>query len=143
MLLPHVSSANKRNVNISAYRVKWDGPCKSNFQFNVKQFFKTYWEGDDCYEELPVVGTRLTCDLVNFSRRYAVESDGNFHNTFSSFHHKTRMGLLHSKKRDQLKDAWLSSMGIYVIRISQKEFNKLSFEWLKEKFEIDILEKFE
>ena len=143
MLLPHVSSSKTRSVNVSPYRIDWDRLCKSKFQFNVKQFLRAYWMGDDCYEELPVVGTRLTCDLVNFSRMYAIESDGKFHLKFSAFHHKNRIGFLKSLKRDQQKDAWLRSIGFRIIRISEEEINKLSLDWIKEKFGNDITQKYE
>lgn len=143
MLLPHVSSTKPRNVNVSPYRVSWDKACKSKFQFNVKQFLRGYWEGDDCYEELPVVGTLLTCDFVNFSKMIAVEADGKFHKTYVPFYHKNRMGFLKSLKRDQQKDAWLRTIGFKIIRISEEEINKLNLEWLMEKFAVDIREKFE
>jgi very-short-patch-repair endonuclease len=73
---------------------------------------------------------------------YAVESDGGFHNTFSKFHHKNRLGFLNSIKRDEKKEKWLVGLGFCVIRIREKDLKYLSLEWLKEKYEIDITEKF-
>jgi hypothetical protein len=142
MKLPHISGNYSKNVNVSSYRVDWDGKCKSKFQFNVKQFFREFWKDDDCYEEFPVLGTLLSCDLINFTLGYAIESDGKFHKTYSPFHHKTRMGFLASLKRDQKKDEWLKGLGLRVIRISEEEIKNLTLEWVKEKFGNDITEKF-
>ena len=142
MKLLHVSGKKSINVNVSDYRIDWDRACKSKFQFGVKQFFRQYWEGDNCVEELPVMGTKLSCDLINFTRNYAIEADGGFHNNFSVFHHKNRIGFLNSLKRDEKKNVWLESLGLCVIRIKEKEFKLLSYDWLKEKYEIDILGKY-
>ena len=57
------------NKNVSKYRVNWDTECRSKFQFEVKQFFKTYWYGQVCYEEFPVYGTRMKVDLINMTKR--------------------------------------------------------------------------
>ena len=144
MKLPHVSGLTTRSVNVAPYRVDWDAPCKSKFQFNVKQFFRQFWQDDECYEEFPVVGTLLTCDLVNLTRKYAVESDGKFHKKFSPFHHKTRMGFLESLQRDAKKNQWLrDQLGLFIIRISEEEIKSLTEEWAKNKFGVDIREKFE
>ena len=80
-----------KSVSLKKYRIDWDKESKSKFQFNIKHYFKQYWQYDNCVEEFPVLGTKLNCDLINFDKMFAVEADGNFHNTFSKFHHKTRI----------------------------------------------------
>ena len=76
------------NKSVAKYRIKWDAECRSNFQFEVKQFFKTYWYGQICYEEFPVYGTRMKVDLINMTKRIAVEVQGAQHDQFNKFFHK-------------------------------------------------------
>jgi hypothetical protein len=131
-----------KSVSLKKYRIDWDKESKSKFQFNIKQFFKQYWKYDNCVEEFPVLGTKLNCDLINFDKMLAVEADGNFHNTFSKFHHKTRIGFLNSLKRDQKKDEWLQNNGFFIIRINENDIKNLSLEWVQNTFNIDIQTKY-
>jgi hypothetical protein len=131
-----------KNVALKKYRINWEKDSKSKFQFNIKQFFKNYWQYDNCVEEFPVLGTKLNCDIINFDKLFAVEADGNFHNTFSKFHHKTRIGFLDSLKRDQKKDKWLQSNGFFVIRINENDIKNLSLSWVEDTFKIDITSKY-
>lgn len=131
-----------KNISLKKYKIDWDKESKSKFQFNIKQFFKQYWGSDNCVEEFPVLGTKLNCDFINFDKMIAVEADGNFHNTFSKFHHKNRLGFLNSLKRDQKKDDWLNKNGFFIIRINENDFKNLSFDWISETFNIDIRYKY-
>lgn len=131
-----------RSIPLKKYRIDWNKECKSKFQFNIKQFFKQYWEYDNCVEEFPVIGTKLNCDIINFDKMFAVEADGNFHNTFSKFHHKNRIGFLNSLKRDNKKDEWLKSNNFFIIRINENDIKNLTLEWLQNTFNIDILSKY-
>lgn len=131
-----------KEVSLKKYRIKWDDISKSKFQQNVKHFFKPYWHLDNCVEEFPVLGTKLRCDIINFDKMIAVEVDGNFHNRYSSFHHKNRVGFLNSLKRDSEKESWLKLNKIFIIRINENDFKFLNFSWLKDNFNIDINDKY-
>ena len=131
-----------KNISLKKYRRNWDNPSKSKFQFNIKQFFKEYWFHDNCVEEFPVLGTKLNCDIINFDKMIAVEADGNFHNTFSKFHHKNRIGFLNSLKRDQKKDQWLEDNGLFIIRINENDIKNLNLDWIQNTFNIDIQSKY-
>lgn len=132
----------KKNISLKKYRIDWNKNSKSKFQFKVKQFFKQYWQYDNCVEEFPVLGTKMHCDIINFDKMIAIEVDGNFHNEFSEFYHKTRMRFLHSKKRDQKKEEWFAKNNIFLIRINEKDLKFLNMEWIKNTFNIDILAKY-
>ena len=80
-------SGKLRYKSVQKYRIKWDGKCRSNLQYDVKQFFKTYWSGQICYEEFPVYGTRMKVDLINMTKRIAVEVQGAQHDSFNKFFH--------------------------------------------------------
>ena len=63
------------NKSVTKYRINWEADCISKFQYEVKQFFKTFWYGQICYEEFTVYGTRMKVDLINMTKRIAVESN--------------------------------------------------------------------
>jgi hypothetical protein len=127
------------NRSVTKYRVEWDKKCRSKFQYNVKQFFKTFWYSQICYEEFPVYGTRMKVDLINMTKRIAVESQGSQHESFNKFfHNNSRATYLRSIMRDNEKRIWLENNNFKIIEIFEKEIDLLSREYIKDKFEIDI-----
>ena len=77
-------SGKLRYKSVQKYRIKWDAECRSNLQYEVKQFFKAHWMGQICYEEFPVYGTRMKVDMINMTKRIAVEVQGAQHDSFNS-----------------------------------------------------------
>ena len=126
------------NKNITSYLVDWQLPCKSKAQTNVKKFFKTYWGTHIVCEEFPVIGSRMRCDLLNLTKKIAVETHGQQHDKFVPFFHKNRTAFKKSFKRDLQKYNWLEANGFKVIEIFDNEIPALSAEWLKEKFDLEI-----
>ncbi|MEN9445992.1 MAG: hypothetical protein RL728_504 [Bacteroidota bacterium] len=126
------------NKNINKFLVKWDDPCKSKVQFKVKRFFFNFWKTHVVVEEFPVFGTRMKCDLINFTKKIAVETHGLQHEKFVKHFHKTRTGFKNSVKRDFQKHEWLELNGFKVIEIFENEFEFLSEEWLEEKFSLTL-----
>jgi hypothetical protein len=124
--------------NINKYIVKWDKPCRSKVQFTVKKFFESYWNCHIVVEEFPVFGTKMSCDLINLTKKIAIETHGRQHDKFVPFFHKTRSGYLQAVKRDLQKHAWLESNGIQVVEIFENEVKDLTVEWLKEKFDLEL-----
>ena len=126
------------NKNITKYLVNWNLPCKSKAQTNVKKFFEFYWRTHIVCEEFPVVGSRMRCDLLNLTKKIAVETHGQQHDKFVPFFHKNRTNFKKSFKRDLTKYNWLESNGFRVIEIFDNEIPQVSAEWIKEKFDIEI-----
>ena len=127
------------NKSVTKYRIKWDGECRSNFQYEVKSFFKTFWYGQICYEEFPVYGTRMKVDLVNMTKRIAVEAQGAQHENFNKFfHNNSRANYLRSITRDHDKRVWLENNDFKVLEIFEEDLPSLSREYILEKFEISI-----
>ena len=91
-----------QSKNVNKYLIDWDAKCKSKIQKKVKDFFKTYWENHVVYEEFPVFGTRLKVDLLNATKRIAVEVQGQQHTSYSKFFHGSRTGYWKSIKRQIL-----------------------------------------
>ena len=126
------------NKNVERFRIKWDEPSRSKIQFAVKQFLKPYWLGHVVYEEFPVFGSRLKVDIINFTRKIAIEVHGDQHFKFNSHFHGTRENWLSSNKRDSDKLSWLSLNDIFVVEILQNEAHNVSEKFFLEKFNITL-----
>ena len=126
------------NKTINKFLIDWNKPCKSKVQFNVKKFFEHRWNTHVVVEEFPVFGTRMKCDLINFTKKIAVETHGLQHDKFVKHFHKTKTGFKNSVKRDLQKYQWLEMNGFRIIEIFENELISLSPEWIKEKFDIEI-----
>lgn len=124
--------------NIESCRVRWDKFRASKPQFKVKKFLKKFWENDVVYEEMPVYGSRLRVDIVNVTRKIAVEVHGEQHENFNPFFHRTRSEYFKSFQRDEIKAQWLERNGFTLIIIYEKEADNLSIEFFQKKFGIDI-----
>ncbi len=127
------------NKSVTRYKINWDAACRSKLQYNVKQFFKTFWYGQICYEEFPVYGTRMKVDLVNMTKRIAVETQGAQHDSFNKFfHNNSRANYLRSITRDHDKRIWLENNNFKVLEIFEGDLKSLSRKYISDKFEIDI-----
>ena len=126
--------------NVSHCRIKWSGKSRSKAQYKVKQFFKRYWFDHICYEEFPVYGTMMKIDLLNASKKIAIEVDGEQHEEFNPFFHQgSRLNYLYSIGRDYKKEEWLEKNGFKLIKIKISEIDGLCPEFIKQKFGIDLV----
>ena len=103
--------------NIKSSIIKWDGKSRSKFQFEVKKFLQKYWSGDVVFEELKVVGTRLTLDFFNANKRVAVEVQGKQHFSYVKFFHGSRVNYLAQLKRDVKKNDFCEINNIKLVEI--------------------------
>jgi len=124
--------------NVNKYLIKWDAPSRSKIQFKVKQFFKPYWSGQIVYEEFPTYGSLLKVDILNATRKIAIEVHGAQHEHHNKFFHPTKHDFLKSITRDLTKHAWLTSNNFKIIEIYEHEVDKVSKAFLKEKFDLDL-----
>lgn len=123
------------NKNVNKYIINWDSKERSQFQWRVKQYLKQFWFHNVCYSELPVIGTRMTIDLFNATKRIAVESDGAQHYEYNKHWHKgNRLNYLSQIKRDIFKERWCEINNIKLIRIF--ETDELSKSFFLERFDI-------
>ena len=119
------------NKSVTKYRIRWDGECRSNFQYEVKQFFKKFWYGQICYEEFPVYGTRMKVDLINMTKRIAVEVQGAQHEQFNKFfHNNSRANYLKSITRDHDKIVWLENNNFKILEIFESDLASLSKKYI-------------
>jgi len=121
--------------NVGPYLIKWGGKSRSKIQYTVKQFLKPFWKAQMVYEEFPVYGTRLKVDILNATKKIAIEVNGKQHSCFNEFFHaKTRTNYLKAIKRDIQKSEWLEKNDFKLVEIEQDEISQLSKNFFKKKF---------
>jgi hypothetical protein len=125
--------------NVGRYIIDWDGDSRSKIQFKVKQFLKTYWKGHFVYEEFPVYGSKMAVDILNATKKIAVEVHGQQHSQFNKFFHNGSPNkFLEAIARDKKKKDWLERNGFILIEINYDQIEELSKKFIKETFEVDI-----
>lgn len=108
--------------NAKNYLVDWEAGSKSNVQWRVKQFLRPYWGRDVVFEELRVVGTRLSLDLYNANKKIAVEVQGSQHQKFNKFfHNNNRHKWLDQLRRDDLKLKFCLTNDIKLVEIYEDD----------------------
>ena len=132
-------NGNLQSKNVRKYLIDWGKPSRSKIQFKTKQFLKAFWENQIVYEEFPVYGTRMKVDILNATKKIAIEVQGTQHSSFNKFFHgNSRLKYLQSIKRDYQKHEWLKKNGFFTIEIEEKEIDLLSSEFFLEKFKIAL-----
>ena len=128
------------NKNVRNYEIHWDGKSRSKLQFKFKQFFYPYWKNHIVYEEFPVYGTMLKVDLLNATKKIAVEIQGDQHESFNKFFHdNSRLKYLQSIKRDVKKEKWLETNGFKFLELYENDLRTLSPQYIEEKTGIYII----
>ena len=123
--------------NVSNYLIDWDKASRSKIQFKTKQFLKKYWKNHIVYEEFPVYGSLLKVDLMNATRKIAVEVHGPQHSAFNKFfHNESRLNYLKSIKRDVAKENWLTLNKFILVEVYHDQVDELSEKFFKEKYNI-------
>jgi hypothetical protein len=128
-----------QSKTVGKYLINWDGKSRSKIQFKVKQFLKTFWQNQIVYEEFPVYGTRMHVDILNATKRVAIEVNGAQHSKFNKFFHaNSRQKYLDSIKRDLEKAKWLESNNFILIEVEESEVSSLSLEFFKKNFNLSL-----
>jgi hypothetical protein len=108
--------------NAKKYIINWEAKSKSNIQWRVKQFLLPYWKHDVVFEEIRVVGTRLSLDIYNANKKIAIEVQGKQHQTYNPyFHGNDRRKWLSQLKRDDLKLQFCLTNGIKLVEIYETD----------------------
>ena len=80
--------------NVSKYKIDWEKKSRSKIQFAVKQFLKPHWCYQVCFEEFPVFGSKMSVDILNATKKIAIEVNGPQHKKFNKFFHNNLLILL-------------------------------------------------
>ena len=125
--------------SVSKYLIDWNKKSRSKVQFKTKKFLEPFWKGQIVYEEFPVYGSRMTVDILNATKKLAIEVQGKQHSEFNKFfHNNSRLKYLEGIKRDIKKAEWLESNGFILLEIEEDEVKSLSLEFFLEKFGMSI-----
>lgn len=128
-----------QSKNVSKYLIDWDKKSRSKVQFETKQFLKSFWKNQVVYEEFPVFGSRMTVDILNATKKIAIEVQGKQHIEFNKFFHgNSREKYLQSIKRDLKKAEWLESNDYTLIEINEDEVCGLSKSFFEKKFKVKL-----
>jgi hypothetical protein len=128
------------NKNVRKYLVNWEGKSRSKLQYKFKQFLYPYWKNHIVYEEFPVYGSMLKVDLLNATKKIAVEIQGNQHESFNKFFHdNSRLKYLQSIKRDVKKVKWLEMNEFKFLELYEDDLKSLSPQYIEEKCGILII----
>ena len=125
-----INGKEKLLRNAKKYIINWEAKSKSNIQWRVKQFLFSYWRYDVVFEELRIVGTRLSLDIYNANKKIAVEVQGKQHQTYNPyFHSNNRENWLSQLKRDDLKLKFCLTNDIKLVEVYETDLiNKDIFE---------------
>jgi very-short-patch-repair endonuclease len=128
----YTSYGHKKKLPSShKYLIDWDAGCRSKLQKSVKDLLHPYWFCDVVFEELPVVGTRMSIDFYNASKQIAIEVDGAQHYKYNKhLHGGQRQKFLQQLSRDDIKETFCEKNDIQLIRVLQSD--KISVDFLKE-----------
>ena len=125
------------NRNVFKYLIKWDSKSRSKIQEKTKLFLKDYWKNHVVYEEFPVYGSRMKVDLLNATKKIAVEVHRPQHTEFNKFfHNNSRLNFLKSIKRDVKKEEWLKLNKYTFVEIYYDEVSDLSEKFFKDTYNI-------
>jgi hypothetical protein len=128
------------NKNVRKYLINWDCKSRSKLQYKFKQFLYPYWKNHIVYEEFPVYGSMLKVDLLNATKKIAVEIQGNQHESFNKFFHdNSRLKYLQSIKRDVKKVKWLEMNEFKFLELYESDLKTLSPQYIEEKCGILII----
>lgn len=125
--------------NVSRYSIDWDGKSRSIIQADIKRFLKPYWYGQIVYEEFPVYGSLLKVDILNATRRIAVEVNGKQHGQYNKFfHNNDHANFLKSIKRDVQKRDWLERNGFVLVEVEFNEVSSISKEFFEKNYGVHL-----
>jgi len=81
----------------------------------------------------------MKVDMINMTKRIAVEAQGPQHESFNKFFHgNSRANYLKSIKRDHHKMVWLENNNFKILEITQEDLASLSPEYILEKFSVNM-----
>tara|TARA_B100001093_G_scaffold135533_3_gene128023 strand:- start:1894 stop:2301 length:408 start_codon:yes stop_codon:yes gene_type:complete len=122
MIFLTTTGREQKLKNSTKYLIDWDKKCRSKLQKKVKDLLYSNWVSDVVFEELPVLGTRMTLDFYNANKKLAVEVDGNQHYKYNKFFHSnSRQNFLSQLQRDEKKEYFCEINQIKLVRILERD----------------------
>ena len=125
-----LNSTRVVDIKINKYLIDWDAKIKrgkhfGQFQYDVKQLVRPYWEKEVVLEEFKLParsGERgKSLDLVNLTRRCAIEVQGRAHYEHVQFFARNKYKFFQQLKNDDFKAAWCELNGFKLFEVYQDD----------------------
>ena len=110
-------------VNPSKYLIDWDRTV-SKPQKQVKDSLFQIWAADYVCEEFCIPGSKMRIDLINFSKKVAVEVSPKGSHKYNEFFNKNRENYLRATKRDISKAEWCEKNGFRFVEIKDQDLKE-------------------
>lgn len=81
----------------------------------------------------------MKVDILNASKRIAIEVQGKQHTHFNRHFHQNRMNFWFAMRRDSEKANWLEKNGFAFIELIEEDLEKLSPKFIIDKFGVNII----
>lgn len=120
------------SLKVSDYTIDWRREV-SRPQALVKQFLYPYWKGHIVLEECVIPGSRTRIDLLNLTRKIAIEVSPSSSHSFNPFFHKNKIKFGQAVKRELDKQRWCETNGFLYIELTDDDLANLSKKMFAER----------
>lgn len=127
------------NVNPAKYLLDWDNPRHvSKPQTAVIKFLRPYWKSHVTLLEFRIPGGLTRLDLVNLTRRIAIEVSPSSSHSWNAFFHKDRNKFRRAVARDLSKIDWCAQNGFTLIELGDEDLADLTAKMFLEKHGVTL-----
>lgn len=107
----------KLDTRQTQYPMRSQNACKSNIQYECGQVIKSVYDSDIILEECYIPSEKCYLDFFIPARMIAFEIQGNQHDEFNPFFHKTKVNFLKAKNKDWVKKEFCRVNDIELIEV--------------------------
>jgi hypothetical protein len=130
------------NLILTNHLIDWNPKREvSKPQAAVKSFLRPYWERHIVTEECPLKtgkGRPMRSDLMNWTRRIAVEVSPSSSHKWNAFFHKSRHSFGAAVGRDLDKITWFEKNGFTLIELGDEDLADLTAKMFLEKHGVTL-----
>jgi len=130
------------NLVLTDYLINWNPKREvSKPQAAVKAFLRPYWKAHVVTEECPLAtgkGRSMRGDLMNWTRRIAVEVSPSSSHSFNAFFHKSRHSFGAAVGRDLDKIAWFEKNRFKLVELDDEDLANLTAKMFLEKHGVTL-----
>lgn len=133
-------NGRKCSVVLVKYLIDWNHEV-SKPQKRVKDFLRKYWVSHVITEEFPIPGCGkrpLRVDLINWTRKIAIEVSPKSSHGFNQFFHKDKVRFSAAVRRDLSKQKWCEENGFKYVELTEDDIEVLSPKWFEEVYGITL-----
>lgn len=132
MKVTGLNTSRLYSLKVADYLIDWKREV-SRPQARVKQFLYPFWRHHIVLEEPVVPGSRTRIDLLNLTRKVAIEVSPSSSHSFNPFFHKTKVKFGQAVKRELDKQRWCETNGFLYIELTDEDLDNLSKKMFAER----------